>query len=191
MKTQSTDIPLGIGRHLEADPIVRRQGQIEALGPILVQLGNTTADWTSDAVDGTAFARSGAPRKTFAAPIADASLMRSVRQDSTPIEVWEGTVIEVNPAEGVMQVQLEAKIGQMPRHTAEIELNSVSPQDHDLVRPGAVFYLTVYKRTVPSVENIQELRFRRRPSWSTAQLKQIERDASMFLSKLRALPAAI
>ena len=89
-----------------------------------------------------------------------------------------------------MQVLLEAKIGQMPRHTGEIELDSVSPQDQDLVRPGAVFYLTLYKRTIPSVENIQELRFRRRPSWSAAQLTQVERDSSMFLSKMKAPPSA-
>ena len=123
--------------------------------------------------------------------MANVSVLREVTADSTPLQVWEGTVLEVDHAARVMQVLLDAKIGQMPRHTGEIDLDSVSPQDQDLVRPGAVFYLTLYKRTIPSVENIQELRFRRRPSWSAAQLIQIERDASMFLSKMKGLPTAV
>jgi len=90
-----------------------------------------------------------------------------------------------------MQVLLDAKIGQMPPHTGEVELEWVSDQDQDLVRPGAVFYLTLFKRTKRgSIENAQELRFRRRPSWSAAQLKQIEADAAMLLSKMKALPAS-
>jgi hypothetical protein len=108
-----------------------------------------------------------------------------------PLQVWEGTVLDVDRAGGVMQVLLNAKIGGIPRHTGEIELEWVSDQDQDLVRPGAVFYLTLFKRTKRgSVENAQELRFRRRPSWSAAQLKQIEEDAVLLLSKMKALPTS-
>ncbi len=90
-----------------------------------------------------------------------------------------------------MQVLLDAKIGQMPRHTGEIDLEWVSEQDQDLVRPGAVFYLTLFKRTKHgSIENSQELRFRRRPSWTVAQLKQIEEDAATLLSKMKTLPTS-
>jgi hypothetical protein len=53
-----------------------------------------------------------------------------------------------------------------------------------------VFYLTLFKRTKPSVENAQELRFRRRPAWSTSQVEQIERDATMLRSKMKARPVA-
>ena len=64
-----------------------------------------------------------------------------------PLQIWEGTVLDINRAAGVMQVLLDAKIGQMPRHTGEIDLEWVDDQDQDLVRPGAVFYLTLFKRT--------------------------------------------
>jgi hypothetical protein len=71
----------------------------------------------------------------------------------------------------------------------EIDLEWVAEQDQDLVRPGAVFYLTLFKRTKRgSVENAQELRFRRRPAWSSGQLKQIEQDAARLLAKMKPLP---
>lgn len=111
--------------------------------------------------------------------------------DSAPLQIWEGTVLKVDHEAGAMQVLLDAKMGQVPRHSAEIDLEWVSDQDKDLVRPGAVFYLTLFKRTKRgSVENAQELRFRRRPSWSLTQLKRIEESASSLAAKMKALPIA-
>ena len=184
-----TDVSMNLDHFLTVDPILRRQGGAKILEPVTLVNG-TTADWNTELAESTSLNRSGVPQRTFAAPLANASVLREVRADSRPLQVWEGTVLKVDRAACVMQVLLVAKIGQMPRHTGEIDLGSVSPQDQDLVRPGAVFYLTLYERTIPSVENIQELRFRRRPSWSVVQLKQIERDASMLLSKMKALPNA-
>ena len=90
-----------------------------------------------------------------------------------------------------MTVFLDAKMGQIARHTGEIDLEWVSEQDADLVRPGAVFYLTLFKRTSRgSIQNAQELRFRRRPSWSAAQMRQLERDAAMIRSKMKEAPFA-
>jgi hypothetical protein len=113
-----------------------------------------------------------------------------ISADSTPLQIWEGSVIEVDHAARVMHVVLDAKLGEMPTHTGEIELEWVSEQDQDLVYPGAVFYLTLFKRTKRggSIEKAQELRFRRRPSWSTAQLKQIDVEAGTLLSKMKPRP---
>ncbi len=111
--------------------------------------------------------------------------------DSAVIQVWEGSVIEVDRELGVMQVFLNAKMGHVTPHTGEIELQWVSEQDIDLVRPGAIFYLTLFKRKKRSgIENAQELRFRRRPSWTKNQVAQVERDAKMILSKMKARPIA-
>jgi hypothetical protein len=111
--------------------------------------------------------------------------------DSTPLQIWEGTVEAVDHAANVMHVILDAKMGNEPRHAAEIDLEWVSEQDIDLVRPGAVFYLTLFKRTKRgSIENSQELRFRRRPAWSLLQLKRIDEDASRLVAKMRPLPLA-
>jgi len=111
--------------------------------------------------------------------------------DSTPLQIWEGTVINVNNDDKVMNVLLEAKLDQVPRHSASIDLEWVSDQDKDLLVPGAVFYLTLFKRTKRgSIENSQELRFRRRPSWSKAQVDRIEKTAEVLLAKMKTLPRA-
>ncbi len=128
--------------------------------------------------------------RSFEAPVATSRPSFAVKTNSVPMQIWEGTVVEVNAEQGLMHVLLDAKLGNIPRHTGEIDLEWVSEQDQDLVVPGAIFYLTLYKRTLPSVENTQELRFRRRPAWSTKQLKQVARDAEIISLKLRPLPTA-
>lgn len=109
--------------------------------------------------------------------------------DASPLQIWEGRVLSVDSARRVMEVLLSAKL--IPDHTGEIDLEWVSEQDADLVRPGAVFYLTLYKRWKrTTVENSQELRFRRMPSWTKGQLQQVQQDTRMLLSKVRAAPIA-
>ena len=129
-------------------------------------------------------------QKTFAPPITEV-LLHNI-SDTAPLQIWEGTVLNVNSEDNVMNVLLNAQMGQMPRHTADIDFEWVSNQDMELVRPGAIFYLTLYKRTKMggSIENTQELRFRRRPSWSPMELKRIDEKASTLLSKMTALPTA-
>jgi len=107
------------------------------------------------------------------------------KPDSVVLEIWEGVVQAVNEGTQAMDVVLEAKSGAMPTHVAQIELQWVADQDKDLVRPGAVFYLTLYKRTKHgSVANGQELRFRRRPGWSNEQLAQVKADAAALEGKI-------
>ena len=107
------------------------------------------------------------------------------------IQLWEGRVLEVDLQNELMQVLLTAKIGQIPEHSAEIELQWVSEQDRDLVVAGAVFYLTLYKQTRRgSIKNSQELRFRRRPAWSKQQVQKIYADADLILAKMQSRPIA-
>ncbi|MHB8253550.1 MAG: hypothetical protein ACYDEV_07600 [Acidiferrobacter sp.] len=110
---------------------------------------------------------------------------------SSLIQTWEGTVVRVDGESHTMEVRLNAKIGQVPEHTGEIDLQWVSEQDKDLVQPGAIFYLTLSRRVKRGgIENNQELRFRRLPSWTKRQVAQVERDACMLLSKMKAKPIA-
>ena len=105
---------------------------------------------------------------------------------SVPIQLWEGTVKRVDVAAGVMSVTLSARLGNAVDHTADIDLQWVAPQDLDLVRPGAVFYWTIYKeRKHGSIRNTQELRFRRFPTWSRAQLKRVRAEAARLRAKVR------
>ena len=130
------------------------------------------------------------PSKIFEPPIA--KVRSHIVADTAPLQIWEGTVLNIDIESGTMNTLLNAKMGVVPRHTADIDLQWVSEQDKELLKPGAVFYLTLYKRTKlgGSIENSQELRFRRRPTWSSSELKHIKASASELLKKMTALPIA-
>lgn len=131
------------------------------------------------------------PQQRYVAPSAAAMRRISVTSDASVIQIWEGKVLRVDYKRAVMEAALEAKIGNIAPHTAEIELQWVSDQDTDLVQPGAIFYLTLFKRTRHgSIENAQELRFRRLPAWTSQQVAQVRQDAERMLSKMRAKPLA-
>lgn len=110
---------------------------------------------------------------------------------ASPVQIWEGEVKSVDWKSKMMEVELNAKIGSLPTHAAEIELRRVAEQDLELVSPGAVFYLTVSDRwDRGTIENVQELRFRRRPSWSRRQIDEIWRDADLLGQNLSSKPSA-
>ena len=172
--------------------VLAHPGASTRLRPVMQEFHKNTVAWSVNSNDDTEHSKEEAPHRIFTAPVADAAPLHVVSADSTPLQIWEGTVLTVDTASDVMHVQLDAKIGEMARHTGEIDLEWVAEQDRDLVRPGAVFYLTLFKRTRRgSIENSQELRFRRRPSWSAAQLKQVDIDAAMIASKMKAAPQAV
>lgn len=187
--TASTEVSLFQEASQAGNPIVRRQGKPSSHRPIRRRETKTTVAGDQEQTQNVQSSTRGElPR--WSAPMARAALPQDIVSNSTPLQIWEGTVISVDRKQNAMRVLLDAKIGQIPRHTAEIDLQWVSEQDQDLLRPGAVFYLTLFKRTKPTVENSQELRFRRRPSWSATQLKKIDEDATAILSKMKVLPSA-
>jgi hypothetical protein len=135
--------------------------------------------------------RSQIPQRRFAPPVVLGIRQIAESADAAVIQVWEGKVLRVDHKRAVMEVSLEAKIGNIPPHAAEIELQWVTDQDRDLVEPGAIFYLTLFKRTKRgSIENTQELRFRRLPAWTRQQVAQVHEDAAHLLTKMKAKPQA-
>ena len=93
-------------------------------------------------------------------------------------------MLSVNQDEQSMNILLVSKIENMPDHTAKMSLEWVTEQDQDLVRPGAIFYLTMYKETRQgSIRNAEELRFQRLPNWSRSQIEQIYVDAERLLTR--------
>lgn len=97
---------------------------------------------------------------------------------STIIEIFEGVVQSVTPE--TMNVVLRAKRNlATPDHAMAIDLEYVQPQDLDLVQPGAVFYLTMFKETTgKTVRNVEEIRFRRQPNWNSTMLRRLEQLAA-------------
>jgi hypothetical protein len=129
----------------------------------------------------------GAPLPEYYLPTIAGASIESASADAAVIQVWEGTVLSVDKNSQSMVAKLHAKIGTIADHSGEINLEWVADQDVDLVCPGAVFYLTLYKKRKKggTIENSQELRFRRRPSWSRQQVASIDAVAERLLSKLR------
>lgn len=185
----STDIPITWSSIKRGNTTCRRQVEAGEFRPMRKFVGTTIPSDSDSSSDFAPTSSAQGLKRVFESPIP--AVWSPTGADSTPLQIWEGTVLKVDHAAGGMHVLLDAKMGQVPRHTAEIDLEWVSEQDEDLVRPGAVFYLTLFKRTKRgSIENSQELRFRRRPSWSSSQLKCIDEDASKLVAKMKALPLA-
>ena len=124
--------------------------------------------------------------------VAENHKINVVDADTVPIQRWEGRVLEMDVNAQTMDVLLSAKNGSIPDHTGTIDLQWVQEQDQNLVKPGAIFYLTLFKRSKfgGTVENSQELRFRRRPNWSKIQLDMIELRGKRLRSKLKTKPMA-
>jgi len=100
------------------------------------------------------------------------------------IQIWEGKILDVDNVELSMNVILKDINGSAPDHSMDISMEWVSEQDYDLVKLGAVFYLTLYKETKRgSIRNSQELRFRRLPSWSKSQLDSFNEKATQLLKR--------
>jgi hypothetical protein len=108
---------------------------------------------------------------------------------AAPIEIFEGVVQLVDSDAGVMHVTLSAKTRVAADHAAEIAIRWVNEQDRPLVKPGAVFYLSLYReRRGKTVRNTEEIRFRRLPSWTKAQVREVRQDAKRLLGKLTTRP---
>ena len=146
---------------------------------------NSPGDWLQ--TDSHSLSRQEKPLADVRLPPREAIFFRTDEEPKTvPIQLWEGKVLDVNTKSGTMDVYLSAKIGNSPDHTAEINLEWVHAQDSDLVRPGAIFYLTLYKETKRgSISNSEELRFRRLPSWSKSQIERVKLEASRLLARAK------
>lgn len=110
--------------------------------------------------------------------------------DSVVQHIWEGTVTAVDEEQGSMQVVLRSRRVAMDDHSGEIDLAEVMPQDRELVRPGAVFYLTMCRNRLPkgTFQNAQELRFRRTYTWNATQLDRVQQLAHELGQKVRVKP---
>jgi hypothetical protein len=128
-----TYVPVNPGSILASDSVSERQGGKWSFKPVVRLLGTTVPD-DPNLSSGTVLTREEQPRQRVEPPIA--MDLPQISADSAPIQIWEGTVIDVDYVAAVMHVVLNAKMGNMPRHTGEIELEWVAEQDRDLVYPS-------------------------------------------------------
>jgi hypothetical protein len=183
-----TGQPLSTGHAAVTRPALTGQGWI--LAPSPESLGVPAAFWSQDdsSLDTRQIPR---PLKRVVTAAALAEKRTDVVVDSTVLQIWEGTVTDVDPKKQVLDAVLTAKAVNETPHSVQIGLEWIADQDLDLVRPGAVFYLTLYRRTQKgSIQNSQELRFRRRPSWNRQQIIAIKKEAELLGRKLVERPRA-
>jgi hypothetical protein len=91
------------------------------------------------------------------------------------VQSWEGTVVDVR--RGKLIVRLRDLLHQQrPEERAEIPLEQLSEPDLPLVAPGAVFYWTMGYQVSPRGQRTlaSDIRFRRDPPWSEADLRRAE-----------------
>ncbi len=112
--------------------------------------------------------------------------------DASIVRIWEGVVLDFDEKLETLHVQLHAMSDDVPDHVGEISLDLVSEQDRELVKAGAVFYLTIFnqRRAGGTIVNSQELQFRRRPAWTRQQVQTIKATAESLLKKMHVRPAA-
>lgn len=106
--------------------------------------------------------------------------------NTTIIEIFEGVVQDVNRMDETMSCTLRSLRRGYDDHVAEMDLEWVHPQDMELVVPGAVFYLTLYKEFHRgTLRNTEEIRFRRLPAWSGVQVKKATEQAALLHQKIK------
>lgn len=95
------------------------------------------------------------------------------------IQDWEGCVVEVS--EENFSARLLDRTRKLPVETelAEIPIEQVDDGDRELVREGAIFYLTIRRRILQNGrhENSSQLVFRRMPGWHASTLRRAREEA--------------
>jgi len=107
------------------------------------------------------------------------------REAASIIQMWECTVLEIDDITNSIRALMQAKIGDVDDHVADVDLEWVSPQDLELVKPGAVFYLTLSRTWTRSrsIRNSQEVRFRRVPAWTADEVRKIHQIGDDLFAK--------
>ncbi|MFZ0886977.1 MAG: hypothetical protein WA005_00865 [Candidatus Binataceae bacterium] len=103
--------------------------------------------------------------------------MPAPRQTFRAIQRWEGTVISVG--ETGFEAILRDLDAVKPEEKASFLLEEVSPDDHNLIADGAVFYWYVgYETTITGQRKLTaNVRFRRLPGWSKTSLRALREKA--------------
>jgi hypothetical protein len=88
------------------------------------------------------------------------------------LQQWEGVVTQVR--EDVFEAELrDLNHPSSPPEFVELSLDEISAPDKPLLRNGSVFYWIIghETRTAGQILNVSEVRFKRTPRWSRAELE--------------------
>jgi len=91
---------------------------------------------------------------------------------------WEGVVVAIGNETFVATLRSLHSTSEVEQE-AEIPLEEISEDDHELVTPGAVFYWTIGHGTSPggTVRRFSQIKFRRLPTWNNRTLRRVDERA--------------
>lgn len=157
----------------EADSLTGASSASVAALPLPVQNPNLFTGPTNEAgaARSSALATMGAEDRGIVA-LPRPALVQS-RAQFLALQEWEGTVIERR--EGAVRVRLADKTRHGTDEEAEILIDEISPQDRDLVKPGAVFYWTIGYFDSGNGQRVRQssIVFRRLPVWTKGDFRLV------------------
>jgi hypothetical protein len=93
---------------------------------------------------------------------------------SAPVGVWEGEITDVDSKGKMFSARLVPLRGSDVDVSGDISFEQINPEDVELVVPGAVFYLEIFRRYVKrQLSYSQQVRFRRLPSWTSDMVQRV------------------
>lgn len=95
------------------------------------------------------------------------------------LQDWEGVVDSIGPRTFTARLRDRTNKETYASEMAELPIADVSDDDRELLRPGAIFYMTVGRLTRPSgrQDRVGRLVFRRLPAWTASTLRRAEQRA--------------
>ena len=101
------------------------------------------------------------------------------------LQKWECSVFEVMKDNFIAKLVDLTEPG--PDEQAEIPLEEVSPEDLDLIVPGAIFYWNIGYEDESNGQRKRTsiIRFRRLPAWSQSEIKEAQKEAEKFRKSLK------
>ncbi|MFO1349355.1 MAG: hypothetical protein U1F68_01185 [Gammaproteobacteria bacterium] len=94
---------------------------------------------------------------------------------------WEGRIISVDENDFTAIISDRTNYNN-PDEEVVIEREELSKDDHELLKPGAVFYWSIGYKDAPGEprQRVSQIRFRRLPAWSQREIDQASLLASEF-----------
>ena len=103
------------------------------------------------------------------------------------LQKWEGYVLKVLDDNYILVRLVNLTDPGQPDEEAEIPIQELSFEDHELIEPGAVFYWNIgyMDRTSGQRERNSVIRFRRLPRWEAEDIEKAKVEAKRIRKKLQ------
>jgi hypothetical protein len=111
-------------------------------------------------------------------------LAAASRERLVVLQDWEGVVEKVSDDVFLARLRDRTSGSIFDAEAAEIPISEVDADDLPLLKPGAIFYLTIYRRILESGRNERTTRmfFRRLPAWTPSMLQSVKDRAGRWKS---------